>query len=203
MVVRAQQSNSARAVLRAGDVYVADGIGLRWAAGVLGLSGIERYPGIDLAEDLLARLALEQGSVYLLGAKPGVAEVAADRLCSRFAGLKLAGVHDGYFPNSAASAIVSTISAGQADVLLVGMGSPAQEAFIANNRDKLGVPLMVGIGGALEVWAGVKRRAPAWVQRSGFEWAYRAAADISRLTRLGVLPRFIALVLSANSRRAR
>jgi N-acetylglucosaminyldiphosphoundecaprenol N-acetyl-beta-D-mannosaminyltransferase len=82
-------------------------------------------------------------------------------------------------------------------LLLVGMGCPRQEGFIAMQRDTLGVPVMIGVGGALDVFAGVKKRAPQWVQRIGMEWAWRGLSEPSRLKRQLALPRFAALVLSA------
>jgi N-acetylglucosaminyldiphosphoundecaprenol N-acetyl-beta-D-mannosaminyltransferase len=203
MVVRSRQNAATHAALAAGDVCVADGVGLSWAAGVLGVRGVERYPGIDLAEDLLARLAACAGRAFLLGARSGVAEQAAARLCAKHPGLSIAGTHDGYFSNAGEVQVVCQIAASAADMLVVGMGSPRQEEFIKANREQLGVPLLLGVGGALEVWSGVRRRAPRWVRRSGMEWAYRAAADLSRLKRIGVLPRFIAIVLAQSLRGAR
>lgn len=195
MIVRGQRDAAAAQVLHDADVYIADGVGLVWAAGVLRRPGIERFPGIDLAGELLTRLAHTGGSVYLLGARPGIAQQAGQRLVQQLPGLRLAGTHHGYFSAAEEAAVVSNIAAAQPDMLLVGMGSPRQEEFIRDYRSQLSVPLMVGVGGALEVFAGVKRRAPRWVQRAGIEWAYRSMADISRYKRLGVLPRFVGLVV--------
>lgn len=195
MIVRAQRNQAAFTALHQADVFVADGVGLTWAAGMLKKQGIQRYPGVDLADGLLERLAGMQGRVYLLGGKPGVAERAAERLVQLKPGLIIAGTQHGYFSTDEEEDIVLNIAASQPDMLLAGLGSPKQEEFITRYKGQLNAPLMIGVGGALDVFAGLKRRAPRWVQRAGMEWAYRSLADISRYKRLGVLPIFVGMAL--------
>jgi N-acetylglucosaminyldiphosphoundecaprenol N-acetyl-beta-D-mannosaminyltransferase len=196
MVMLAKTRPAIREVLLRGDVFVADGVGLEWAGVVLKRDGIRRYPGIDLAFDLAERLAQQQGAVYLLGSQPGVAEAASRKLREQLPGLRIAGVRDGYFTEAEEVEVVGEIAASRAGMLLAGMGCPRQEAFLSRNRDRLGVPLLIGVGGALEVFGGCKPRAPQWVRHSGIEWAYRTTQDMSRLKRLSVLPRFILMVLN-------
>jgi N-acetylglucosaminyldiphosphoundecaprenol N-acetyl-beta-D-mannosaminyltransferase len=196
MVMLARTRQAAREALARGDVFVADGVGLEWAAVVLKRTGIRRYPGIDLVFDLAERLVQGGGSVYLLGSKPGVAEAAGERLRQQLPGLRLAGVHNGYFTEAEEAAVVGEIAASGASMVLAGMGCPRQEEFLVRNRGRLGAKLLIGVGGALEVFAGHKLRAPRWVRHSGIEWAYRTTQDVSRLRRLGVLPRFILMVLN-------
>jgi N-acetylglucosaminyldiphosphoundecaprenol N-acetyl-beta-D-mannosaminyltransferase len=203
MAVAARQRPEVRELLLRADMFVPDGVGIAWAAKRLGLTGVERYPGIELAEDLLAELARWNRSVYLLGSKPGVAERAGARLTARVPGLKIAGYRDGYFASAEDGQVAAEIAASGAGLLLAGMGFPRQEGFIAKYRDELGTPIMVGVGGALEVFAGDKARAPQAVQRLGLEWAYRSLIDLNRLKRLGVLPRFIGLVLKESLGAAR
>ncbi len=195
MAVAAQGSIELRDLLANADVFVPDGVGLSWAARRLGRPEVQRYPGIDLAEDLLAELGRRGLSAFLLGSRPGVAERAAASLTARMPGLKISGCHDGYFAREADGRIAALIAEARPSLLLAGMGFPRQEGFISRYRDELGAPILMGVGGALEVFAGDKRRAPALVQRAGLEWVYRTAIDINRLKRLGVLPRFIGLVL--------
>jgi len=195
MVMAARRNPQVFDLIRRADLFVADGVGITWAAKQLTRSRVQRYPGIDLAWDLMSRLAAKQASVFLVGARPGVADRAAGNLTSQLPGLNIAGVVDGYFGPEDESAVVANICRVKPDLLLVGMGSPKQEGFISSNRDELGIPLMIGVGGALEVFAGEKQRAPKFIQRSGLEWSYRALKDLSRLKRIGVLPRFVALVL--------
>jgi N-acetylglucosaminyldiphosphoundecaprenol N-acetyl-beta-D-mannosaminyltransferase len=195
MIVRARRNRAASDALHCADMFVADGVGLTWAADMLKKHGIQRYPGIDLADGLLSRLAGMQGRVYLLGSKPGVAQRAAERLVQQKPGLIIAGTYHGYFNSAEEADVVSNISATRPDLLLVGLGSPKQEEFITQHKDQLNAPLMIGVGGSLDVFAGLIRRAPRWIQRAGMEWAYRSLVDISRYKRLGVLPVFIGTVL--------
>lgn len=195
MVMQAQADPHVRELLAQTDVCVADGVGIEWAARQLGKTGIERYPGVELASDLLDRLAAEQGGVFLLGSAPGVAAEAAWRLEQSRPGLRVTGAVDGYFKPEEEMDLVDTISGSGSDLLLVGMGCPRQEAFIARHRTRLGIPLMIGVGGSLDVFSGRKQRAPEWVMRGKLEWAWRSMQDISRLKRLGVLPRFVVRVL--------
>jgi N-acetylglucosaminyldiphosphoundecaprenol N-acetyl-beta-D-mannosaminyltransferase len=184
------------AALHAADLYVADGIGVIWAAKRLLGRQIERYPGIDLARDLLERLAVAGGSFFLLGSAPGVAAAAAANLTSALPGLTIAGTRDGYFAPGGDAEVAGQIRQSGADLLLVGMGCPRQEGFITMQRETLGVPVMIGVGGALDVFAGLKRRAPRWVQRCGCEWAWRGLSEPSRLKRQLALPKFAALVFA-------
>lgn len=196
MVVGAASNPVVRETLGAADLFVADGVGIEWAANRRGKSCVTRFPGVDLAYSLLQYLGSVGGSVYLLGGKPGIAAEAAARLTEKLPGLKISGCADGYFRKDAEMGVIKEISTVCPDVLLVGLGSPKQESFISRNRVELGVPLMIGVGGSLEVFAGRKRRAPSLLQKFGLEWAHRSILDVSRLKRLGVLPRFIWLVLS-------
>jgi N-acetylglucosaminyldiphosphoundecaprenol N-acetyl-beta-D-mannosaminyltransferase len=198
MAVAAQRQPELRDLLRRADMFVPDGVGIAWAARRAGQTGVERYPGIELAEDVLAELGRRGLSAFLLGSKPGVAERAAAGLTAGMPGLKIAGCHHGYFSLDQGGQVAALIAKSKASLLLAGMGFPRQEGFIARYRDELGAPILMGVGGALEVFAGDKRRAPRFVQRAGLEWAYRTFIDLNRLKRLGVLPRFINLVLREN-----
>lgn len=195
MIIAARRDPEARASASQADLFVPDGVGLVWAARLLRGTRIDRYPGIDLAFDLMRLLATRRGSVYLLGGKPGVAKDAAARLTADLPGLTIAGSGHGYFPVAREPEVVANISQAKPDLLVVGMGFPKQEGFIGAHRDELEIPLMIGIGGALDVYAGRKPRAPRLLRQAGMEWAYRTVSDISRLKRMGILPRFVALVL--------
>ncbi|MCH7471958.1 WecB/TagA/CpsF family glycosyltransferase [bacterium] len=204
--LKARADPSTAEALNCGDLYVADGVGVVWAAGYLGRRGVQRYPGIELAQDLLERLASRGGSVYLLGAGPGVAKRAARRLTSVMPGLSIAGTHNGFFrqrQDRTETEIVAAITASEPDLLLVGMGCPMQEGFITMHRKELGVPLMIGVGGALEVFAGVRSRAPLWLRRLGLEWLSRSLAHPSRLKRFLHIPVFVSLVLRQARSRSR
>ncbi|HNS52115.1 MAG TPA: WecB/TagA/CpsF family glycosyltransferase [Anaerolineae bacterium] len=195
MLVAAHGDAVLRAQLNAADLNVADGIGILLAARLLG----RRLPGRITGSDgilLLAAHCAERGyRPYLLGAAPGIAEAAARRLVALNPGLVVAGTHSGSPRPEEEPAIVQRIRAAAPDLLFVAYGVPAEEAWIARNRRRLGVPVMMGVGGSLDFLAGVVRRAPIWVRRVGLEWLHRLAREPWRWRRQLALPRFVWLVL--------
>ena len=177
-----------RAVSEAGLV-LADGIGIIYGAKILGRPLKCRVPGINFAQELFKKLSATDKTVFLLGAKPGVAEAAAENLERAFPGLKICGTADGYFTDD--DVPVNKINQAEPDLLLVCLGCPKQECWMHNNRDRLKVGLMAGLGGALDVFAGNTKRAPETMQKLGLEWLYRLAKEPSRITRMAKLPLFI------------
>jgi N-acetylglucosaminyldiphosphoundecaprenol N-acetyl-beta-D-mannosaminyltransferase len=167
-----------------------DGIGVILGARILGtpLCG-GRVPGIDFASALLNNMAKSGGSVYLLGAKPGIAEEAGRKLAEKYPGLKISGASDGYFTDD--EPVIEKINLSKPDVLLVCLGSPKQEYFMAGNLDCLEVKLCAGLGGSLDVFAGRAKRAPAVFQKLGLEWLYRLFREPRRIKRMLKLPLFI------------
>ena len=132
--------------------------------------------------------------LYLLGAKPGVAEKAGANLCAKYPGLVLAGTHDGYFSDP--QEVVDSINAaGGADVVFVCLGAPKQEKFIADNMDDIHSTLFCGLGGSLDVFAGVAKRAPDIFIKLGLEWFYRLLKQPSRIGRMMKLPKFLLIVI--------
>lgn len=127
-------------------------------------------------------------SVYLLGAKPGVAEMAQSNLFAQFPGLRFNGTCDGYFSDDAP--IIEKINAAAPDLLLVCLGAPKQELWMHKNAALLNVGLMAGLGGSLDVFAGIAERAPERWQKLGLEWLYRLKSDPSRAGRMKNLPKF-------------
>lgn len=194
-VMAAQRDAAFRQMLEAADLCVADGVGLLWAARRLGARLPERVTGSDLTP-LLARVASQRGwRLYLLGAAPGVAEQTARLLEEQNPGLRIAGVYAGSPAAAEAPAIVQRVAAARPDVLLVAYGAPAQDLWIARHGAELGVPVMMGVGGAFDHIVGVQRRAPAWVQRVHLEWLFRLVTQPWRWRRQLALPRFVWAVL--------
>lgn len=191
MIVRAHADARLYEVLRAADLVVPDGTGVVWAAAKLGRPVPQRIAGIDLTSALLAWAAANDRAVFLLGAEPGIAEQAGARLAKRYAGLRIVGTHHGYFDEAEGPSVVARINESQAHLLLVAMGVPRQELWIAHHRSDLNVRVAVGVGGALDVFAGKVSRAPRWLQQAGLEWAYRVVKEPRRVRRLGALPRFV------------
>jgi guanosine-3',5'-bis(diphosphate) 3'-pyrophosphohydrolase len=152
-------------------------------------------PTPDLVERL-TRLSHEKGyRLYLLGAAPGVAARAAQNLLARYPKAHIVGVQHGYFTPVDEPAIVAQIAAARPDVLLVGMGMPRQEKWAWRHRHQLGAPVMIGVGGSFDVYGGVVKRAPKWLQRVGGEWLWRLMQDPRKIKKVRNLPRFVWRVL--------
>ena len=195
----ARQREDYRQVLNGAGLVLPDGIGVIHAAKILGTPLQERVPGIDFASGLLARLAQTGGRLFLLGAKPGVADQAADNLRKTYPGLTVCGTHHGYFQED--GPVVEAIRQAQADVVFVCLGAPKQEVWMAQHGPATGAHLMVGLGGVLDVYAGHVKRAPAAWQKLGLEWCYRLLHQPSRIGRMAKLPGF--LVAASGEKRKR
>lgn len=166
------------------DLVVADGMAVVLASRLLGSPLQERVAGADLVPRL-AGLSSEHGyGIFLLGASPQVSEVAARHLEER--GARIVGrLSPPVRPLEEFDheAILAEIEKANPDILLVAFGSPKQEIWIHQHRDRLKVPVCIGIGGSLDFLAGAVPRAPAWMQHGGLEWAYRLGAEPRRLAR--------------------
>lgn len=185
-ILLAKKDEEFRTVLNGADLVVADGIGVVKAAQILGRPLKAKVPGIDLAEGLCVELAKSGGKLFLLGAKPGVAQTAGENLAKKYPGLTICGVYDGYFKDNAP--VVEAIRASGADVVFVCLGAPKQELWMVEHGPKTGVKLMLGLGGSLDVFAGTVERAPQGWQRLGLEWLYRLLKEPKRIGRMAKLP---------------
>jgi N-acetylglucosaminyldiphosphoundecaprenol N-acetyl-beta-D-mannosaminyltransferase len=182
-----------REIINHADLVVADGIGIIYASRILGTPLKERIPGIDLAETVITKLAATGKSVFLFGAKPGVAEQAAKNLTLRYPGLSISGTADGFFQDS--GPVVRKIQDAAPGFLAVCLGAPKQEIWMAENLSKLPPCLMMGLGGALDGFAGIVKRAPERWRKLGLEWLYRLIRQPSRIKRMVKLPAFILTVM--------
>jgi|LSQX01.2.fsa_nt_gb N-acetylglucosaminyldiphosphoundecaprenol N-acetyl-beta-D-mannosaminyltransferase len=195
LVVRAGDDPKVASALQKADLLVADGAGVVWAARTLGGVELERLPGVEIAEELV-KWAAEAGlKVYFLGAEPGVAEAAAMELRYRYPGLLTAGCRHGYFTQAEEQYILEEIKGAGPDILLVALGAPRQELWLAEHQRELAVPVAVGVGGSFDVWAGRVKRAPAWMGDAGLEWLFRLIIQPRRARRMLALPRFVQQVL--------
>jgi N-acetylglucosaminyldiphosphoundecaprenol N-acetyl-beta-D-mannosaminyltransferase len=159
---------------------VADGQPLVWLARLLGQRLPERVAGIDLVDAVCARAAHEGRRVYLLGAAEEVVARVAQRLRTRHAALLL-DYADGYFAPEEAPGRAARVRAAGADILFVGMGVPRQDRFVEEQWERLGVGVAIGVGGSFDVLAGLRARAPTWVQKIGMEWFFRLIQEPRRL----------------------
>ena len=171
------------------DLVLADGIGIIKGARILGTPLKARNPGIEFAAYLMKEMADKGLSLYLLGAKPGVAEAAGKRLAEKYPGLKIAGTHDGYFQED--GPVIEDIRRSGADCVFVCLGAPKQELWMAKHGEAAGARLLCGLGGSLDVFAGVVERAPKFWSDHGLEWFYRLCKDPRRAGRMMKLPLFL------------
>ncbi len=193
MLVRAARDEQVRRVLSNAALVIADGAGVVLAARILGRPVFARVPGVELVQELCARAAVEKWRVFLLGAAPGVAADAADVLRQRYPGLQVAGVIHGYFADD--STVIREIRQAKPDLMFVALGFPRQDLWIASHRDRLGVPVCIGVGGTLDVLAGRVRRAPRLIRQIGLEWAFRLIQEPRRWRVVISLPLLVALAV--------
>ena len=194
-----RENLAARQAVNAADLVLPDGIGVVKGAKMLGTPLKAKVPGIEFAAGLMERMAAEGRSLYLLGAKPGVAELAGKRLAEKYPGLKIAGTHDGYFQED--GPVVEAVRQSGADCVFVCLGAPKQERWMAKHGAQTGAHLLCGLGGSLDVFAGVVERAPKFWCDHDLEWFYRLCRDPRRLGRMMKLPLFLVHVRKEKRRR--
>ncbi len=184
-IVNALDDPAALETLQQTDLNLNDGMPLVWASRALGMPQRERVAGSDLVPALAERAAQQGWSIHFFGSGPGVGERAAKMLRERNPGLVISAeaVPRMSDVNELDDAVLDEIAEIDADILCVALGNPKQERFIAAHRERLRTPVMVGIGGSLEMLVGDRRRAPVWAQRAGVEWLFRALQEPRRLGR--------------------
>jgi N-acetylglucosaminyldiphosphoundecaprenol N-acetyl-beta-D-mannosaminyltransferase len=171
------------AIIRGCAIVNADGQAVVWGARMLGRPLPERVAGIDLMHELMDAAAQRGLGVYLLGAREQVLAQAVERLRERHPGLRVAGTHHGWFGDDESADVVDAIRAARPDLLFVAMSSPRKEYWLSEHLEATAVPFAMGVGGAFDVVAGLTRRAPRWMQRTGLEWLYRLLQEPRRLWR--------------------
>lgn len=197
IIMCARDDDEMREILNSADLCTADGIGVVYGSKILGDPVPERVAGFDLTCALLERLSKTGEGVFLFGAKPGVAEEAAKKLAEKYPGIVISGTRNGYFKKDEEAGIVDEINKTDAKLLLVCLGAPKQEKWIARHKGELKVNLCMGVGGTLDVLAGTAKRAPEIFIRLNLEWAYRILKNPSRIGRFAALPKFVIEILKA------
>jgi N-acetylglucosaminyldiphosphoundecaprenol N-acetyl-beta-D-mannosaminyltransferase len=181
-LVLLQEDEALRQIVADCALVSADGQAVVWAGRLLGTSLRTRVAGIDLMDRLLARAAERGYRVFILGAREDVLKQAVTRLRERHDGIDLA-YRNGYFTEGETESVCEQIREVHADILLVAISSPHKERFLGEHGPTLGVPFVMGVGGAIDVVAGITRRAPRTWQRLGLEWLYRLLQEPRRLFR--------------------
>ena len=199
IVVMCGEDERLLAAVNGADLVLADGAGITLAARIPGGSPIRRIPGIDFAEALIGRLSSAgKCKLFLFGAKPGVAELAAEELERRYSGAEVVGICDGYSARD--EEIGKKAAETKPDVMLVCLGAPKQELWMSENAGKIDAGVMIGLGGALDVFSGNVKRAPKAWRKAGMEWLYRLLKDPRRIKRMTRIPVFIIRVTAARLR---
>ena len=195
MIMLAQEDEEFLNILKNADLVLPDGIGLLIASKIKGLGLTERVTGIDTMNSLLEYCGRESKTIYLLGGKPGVPDLACKNMENRFPGIKIGGFHHGYFKKDEEAGIVDEINRVNPDILFVCLGAPKQEKWIAEYKHLLKCNLAMGVGGSVDIYAGTAKRAPKIFQKFGMEWFYRLAKEPWRYKRMMSLPKFILKIL--------
>lgn len=196
----AYEDEGFREVLRRADLVLNDGIGIMLAARIHG----SRFP-VDLNGNhftpLLLRRAAERGwRVFFLGAGPGVAERASDKVRQQIPGITIVGTRDGYF--SSDEEAIDTVRESGAELLFVGMGNPLQERWLDRCLERTGARVGVGVGATFDFLTGTVPRAPAWMRRMGLEWVHRLFKEPKRMWRRYILGNPSFLLRNVKQRRA-
>lgn len=182
------------AALDLAERVLPDGIGAKLGARLRGVSLVANVNGTDMFPRLCERAAQADLGLFLLGARPGIAEAVARAMTERFPTLRITGTQHGYFAAAEEARVVERINASHTDILLVAFGVPRQEIWLAENRHRLDVGLVQGVGGLFDFYSGYIPRAPIWLREIGLEWAWRLAQEPSRMWRRYVVgnPKFLA-----------
>ena len=188
-------------ILNNSDMVVADGIGVVYASKIYGTPVKQKVAGVELGERVLENASKSGKGVFFLGAKPGVGELAAEKLLEKYPGINFVGIRDGYFKDD--DAVIAEINASGAEILFVCLGAPKQEKWMAQNKEKISARLMLGLGGALDSYAGTVKRAPKIFIKLGLEWFYRLIKEPKRAGRMMALPKYMFAVIRDRFRRKR
>jgi N-acetylglucosaminyldiphosphoundecaprenol N-acetyl-beta-D-mannosaminyltransferase len=204
-VMESQDDPTLRDIHNAAGMVTPDGMPLVWLSRLWGHPEVERVYGPDLMVACCAASATSGHRHFFYGGGPGVPEKLAARLTARFPALIVAGTWSPPFhelTDSEAEEVVQRIAAARPDILWVGLSTPKQERWMARFVGRVPVPVMIGVGAAFDMHAGLKRQAPRWMQRAGLEWVFRLAVEPRRLWRryLRNNPRFIWYLLRGDGR---
>ena len=197
MIMRATHDKELQAILNDAALVVPDGAGTVWAAHHLGHDMPERVAGFDLAQELMRIAPQKKRRIFFFGSAPGVAEKAKAKAEKLYPGIEIVGVRNGFFTEKDEPEIIAQIKEAKPDLLLAALGVPKQEKWLHKHKEELGVPVSIGVGGTLDVMAGVMKRAPLWMQKAKLEWLFRGMLQPKRAGRLMALPKFVLKVHAA------
>ena len=193
IVYAAMHSGEMMELINGAALVLPDGAGVVLGSKILGTPLKQKVAGVEFADHLMDVLIAKDKKLYLLGSKPGVAQMAAEKMLQKHPGLQICGMADGYFKDE--NEVVEKVNAAGADVLFVCLGAPKQELFMKAHLEDLNVKMMIGLGGSLDSFAGTVKRAPRWMINLSLEWLYRLIKEPKRIGRMMQLPKFVLAVV--------
>lgn len=186
-------------IFNASGLTVPDGMGVVWLLRLMGHAEVSRVYGPDLMQAVCAASVEKGWRHFLYGGAERIAEQLAQKLQEQFPGMQIVGTYTPPFRPLTAeedAAVVQQIQQSGADIVWVGISTPKQERWMSEHRERLGVPVLVGVGAAFDFLSGAKPQAPHWIQRGGLEWLFRLASEPRRLwRRYAQYPLFALLLL--------
>lgn len=182
-LVKASRDPQLRHIINECALINVDGMPVVWASRILGKPLKERVAGVDLFEAIMRRAAQTGWRVFLLGAQEEVVARVQQAYEKKYPGLTVAGYRNGYWGQEDEQAVVEQIKAARADILFVAISSPKKEQFLNRYQAEMRIPFAMGVGGTFDVAVGKVKRAPLWMQKSGFEWFYRFLQEPRRMFR--------------------
>ncbi len=182
-LVNMQNDANLQADVSGSDLINIDGMGVVWGARLCGHHVPERVSGVDIMEHLLALCAAKGYRPYFFGAKQDVLERAIQNIKAQYPAIEIAGHRNGYFSAADEEGIIRDIANSNADCLFIAISSPTKERLLAQYKDTINVPFLMGVGGSIDIKAGITKRAPLWMQKAGLEWLYRMLQEPRRMCR--------------------
>jgi len=185
-IVEAQKNHKFKAVLNKSNLCLPDSTGVVWAIKYLYKEKIERVTGADLTLKLCNLCAQHDLRIYLLGGRRGVGLMAKNNLMKKFPGIHIVGYNDSIKLSSgiAPASLITEINRAKPNIILVALGAPKQELWIANNFNLLRANIFIGVGGTLDYISGRVKRAPEIMRKAGLEWLFRLIVQPSRILRI-------------------
>ncbi len=203
MAVMSRDDIELRNIIEQASLVTPDSVGIMWAAHRLNPAITARVSGVELVEELCKHSSQQGYSLFFLGAAPGIAQLACEKMAQRYPGAKMVGAHHGYFNDSDLQSVIDQINVVKPDILCVAMGIPRQEKWIAAHMHNIRAAVFIGVGGTFDVLSGTVKRAPKLFQRMKLEWLWRVLANPKKIGKVMLLPRFVWMVITSKGRGTR
>lgn len=174
-IILANENEEIMKVVKSFDCFIPDGISVVRASNELP----DRITGVDLFEKICKEHEKINASIFLYGAKRDIVEETRKNLLEKYPGINIVGIEDGYIKDN--ERLIEEINKSDANIIFIAMGSPKQEKWIYENKDKLKANVFMGVGGGFDVMSGKTKRAPIYIQKMGIEWLYRMLKEPKRL----------------------